>query len=578
MGVANWAMIWTAIMPLTIILYYFFRKKYKDQRVSSTLFWQERMKELKASPYLKRLQHHLLFYLQLVALIFCVVALIEPFSETETLAGHDFIFVVDTSATMLAGSPSHFEKQQLEMKKLAAQAGEKPITIVTSGNNPKVIVRNERDFKRVEKAIEQLTVNYEDAQIEQTILFADTLALNDSTVIHIFTDYLDRAILTNKTEKSYQVHGFSEDLTNVSIRQFGLSEIDGSLQGVVQVVNDSQQPMQATVRLTAGDIEKSSSITLQAAEEVLVAFEDLPNEKLWQASLDVADEYTIDNTMAAYVAPPVNAVMIDATLHELIASGFHSLNLDVSLMDAAQLQSTAGIPIVTNQRELLESTSPILLMGRNDENSFEVTGSIETKTHPLFTYASLDEVYVSQVYPPFEGYETIATIDEHPLIQVSPKGDLVVLTDVQLTDWPLSPSFPLFLWSAMENLAGNNAEFLGFFQPNEHRSVSLASTTGEWEIFNNGAYSHSYVEGSGPFVAPAKPGVYQVVGDQKDMTLIVQLTSQEKELVVGSSYAMGQAKTTEDTVRFSFVPMLIGFILLMIVLEWEVYRRGMATR
>lgn len=243
MGASNWGMIWTAVMPLAVILYYFFRKKYKDQHVSSTLFWQERMRELQASPYLKKLQHHLLFYLQLAALLFCVLALIEPFSESETLAGNDFVFVVDTSATMLAGSPSHFEKQQQEMKNLAAQAGGKPVTIVTTGISPEVVIRNEQDLEKVEKAIDLLTINYESAEIEQTILFADTLAVNDSTIIHIFTDSLDRVVLANKIGQSYHVHGFTETLHNVSIRQFGLSKMEDETRGIVQLVNNSEEAL-----------------------------------------------------------------------------------------------------------------------------------------------------------------------------------------------------------------------------------------------------------------------------------------------------------------------------------------------
>ncbi|MGB6406840.1 MAG: BatA and WFA domain-containing protein [Planococcus donghaensis] len=577
MGASNWGMIWTAVMPLAVILYYFFRKKYKDQHVSSTLFWQERMRELQASPYLKKLQHHLLFYLQLAALLFCVLALIEPFSESETLAGNDFIFVVDTSATMLAGSPSHFEKQQQEMKNLAAQAGGKPVTIVTTGISPKVVIRNEQDLEKVEKTIDLLTINYESAEIEQTILFADTLAVNDSTIIHIFTDSLDRAVLANKIGQSYHVHGFTETLRNVSIRQFGLSKMEDETRGIVQLVNNSEEALSATVQLTSDSVEKRIDVELAASEELLVPFEDLPNKQLWQATVEVADDYSADNTMATYLAPPGDAVVIDSALHELIASGFRSLSLDVTLSESSQLQPDLGVPLVTNQRNLLEGPTPILLFGRNDENPFEVVGQIETKAHPLFTYASLDEVYVSQLYPPIESYETIATIDDHPFIQVSPNGDIVVLTDAQLTDWPLSPSFPLFLWSAMESLSGD-AEFLGYFQPNEHRSVSLASKTGEWEIFREGTYSHSYIEGSGPFIAPAEPGIYQVVGDEKEMTMIVQLSSQEKTLVTGSTYKMGQAELVQDKVRFSYIPFLLGMILLLVIVEWEVYRRGITTR
>lgn len=152
-----------------------------------------------------------------------------------------------------------------------------------------------------------------------------------------------------------------------------------------------------------------------------------------------------------------------------------------------------------------------------------------------------------------------------------------MLTDIQLTDWPLFPSFPLFLWSAMDSLSGD-AEFLGFFQPNEHRSLSLASESGEWEIFKDGSYSHSYIEGSGPFIAPSEPGIYEVIGEDETMSMIVRLPGEEKVLSAGSSYAMGQAEASQDTVRFSFVPIIIALILLLVAVEWEVYRRGIATR
>ena len=60
--------------------------------------------------------------------------------------------------------------------------------------------------------------------------------------------------------------------------------------------------------------------------------------------------------------------------------------------------------------------------------------------------------------------------------------------------------------------------------------------------------------------------------------MIVQLANEEKALEAGSSYAMGLATTAQDTVRFSFVPFIIVLILLLVAVEWEVYRRGIATR
>lgn len=225
---------------------------------------------------------------------------------------------------------------------------------------------------------------------------------------------------------------------------------------------------------------------------------------------------------------------------------------------------------------MLEGEAPVLLMGRDDAEPSEVSGTVETTAHPLFTYAPMEDVYVSEIYPAFDAYETIASIDEKPLIQLSPEGDIIVLTDIQSTDWPLSPSFPLFLWSAVGQLAGSG-DYLGTFQPKEQRSVTLASETGEWEIFDGQDYLYSYIEGR-PFIAPEKPGIYRAVGDDETKTFIVQLSNEEKELMPGASYEMGQAADSEETVTHSLVPWLVFIILLLILAEWEVYRRGTSRR
>lgn len=577
MGISNWILIWTAIMPLAVIIYYFFRKKYKDQRVSSTMFWNETMKELRASPYLKKLQHHLLFYLQLAALILCVAALLGPFIKSDTLAGNEFIFVVDRSATMLAGSPSHFERQQGLMQDLAEQAGGKPVTIVAAGAVPEVLLRNEKNTGKVKQAIDNLTVTYSNAEMEKTLLFAETLIENESAVIHVFTDSLDRRLLANKAEHAYVVHGIAEILNNASIRQFGLAETEDGMRAIVQVVNDSEEPLVGRVELSDGEIAESLAIELKAGEELLVPFEDLPAADLWQASLQIEDDYAADNKAFTFVQQPAGSVTIDSSLHKLVNNGFSSLDIEVNSADPGQLSGNSAAPIVTNQTELLENDAPILLIGRNDEEKNEVSGQIQTAEHPLFTYAPMDEVYVLELYPPFDGYETIASINDDPLIQLSPAGDIVVLTDIQSTDWPLSPSFPLFLWSAAGELSGSG-NYLGTFQPEEQRSVALASETGEWEIFDGEDYLYSYIEGAGPFIAPEEPGIYKAIASDESKTFIVSLSNEEKEIQAGSDYAIGEAAASEETVRHSLVPWLIGLVLLLICAEWEVYRRGTSSR
>ena len=40
MGISNWMNVWTAIFPIAVLLYYFFRKKYETITISSTLYWE----------------------------------------------------------------------------------------------------------------------------------------------------------------------------------------------------------------------------------------------------------------------------------------------------------------------------------------------------------------------------------------------------------------------------------------------------------------------------------------------------------------------------------------------------------
>lgn len=162
MGISNLAYIWTAIIPLLVLIYYFFRKKYVIQDVSSTLFWREVMKETKVSPYLQHLQRNALFYLQMLTLLLMVFALLQPYIKSKTIAGEQIIWVVDTSASMLAkeGKQTVFEKHRLEMLALSKKLDGKSVTIITVGAEPKIILRNEQNTAAIQKAIMKLQVTY----------------------------------------------------------------------------------------------------------------------------------------------------------------------------------------------------------------------------------------------------------------------------------------------------------------------------------------------------------------------------------------------------------------------------------
>lgn len=580
MGFNQLIFLWATIFPIIVLLYYFFRKKYTKQSISSTLFWQEVMKETKASPYLQHLQRNALFYLQMLTMILLVLALLQPFWKTEALVGEQVVFIVDTSATMEVNTndSSLFNKHKNEMLTLVEQLSGKPLTIITTGNEPAVIVRQETNPNQIRNEIKKLEVSYEEENMSKSLDFAQSFFQNKATSVYIFTDELDRQSLPLQYENvSWNVKGQAADVVNTSIKRFGATKTAKGISVLIQLENQSnkEQVTELTLKNEQSELVKEN-VTIPPSETVTLSFNELVESSFLRASIDVNDQYTLDNSMTVFMQDQLSKVFIDSSMHSLVRTAFQSMDIDVSSVPTEQvgLLKEEGI-IVTNQFGLIDQLErPSLFIGRNDATAVEVNGEVQIEEHALFSFADLSSIYVSGVYPPIEGYTTIASVGEEPFIQLSPRGDIVVLSDIQMTDWPLNPSFPLFIWSVKEQLSAGNT-YLGTFSPNERKPQSLGSATNEWEIYTmDDSYEYS-IENGGAFIAPKKPGLYVLRSNDIEKNFAVALAQNEKKIEKGSSYKLSgqQMESKENYSQYSFVPYLLVLLLLLFVIEWEVQRR-----
>ncbi|MEK4484943.1 BatA and WFA domain-containing protein [Psychrobacillus sp. FSL H8-0484] len=580
MGFNQLVFLWTAIFPIAVLLYYFFRKKYTKQSVSSTLFWQEVMKETKASPYLQHLQRNALFYLQMLAMILLVFALLQPFWKTKALAGEQVIFIVDTSATMEVNTndTTLFEQHKKEMLSLIDQLSGKPLTVITTGNQPAVLLRQETNLNLIKSEINKLEVSYEDENMSKSLDFAQSFFQKKATSVYIFTDELDRQSLPLQYENvSWNVEGQTSEVTNTSIKRFGATKTSSGISALIQLENQSNKEQVTTLSLSNEQKELvKENVTIPPNETVTLSFDEMVESSYLKASLDVQDQYALDNTITVFMQDQLSKVFVDSSMHALVRTAFQSMDIEVSSVPAEQvgLLKEEGI-IVTNQFGLIEQLeSASLFIGRNDVSAKEINGVVQTTEHPLFSFANLSDIYVSAVYPPIDGYTTIATVGEEPFIQVSPRGDIIILSDIQMTDWPLSPSFPLFMWSVKEQLSAGNT-YIGTFSPNERKPQSLGSALNEWEIYTmDDSYEYS-IENGGAFIAPKKPGLYVLRSNDIEKNFAVALSQKEKEIAKGATYQLSgqQIDQLENYDQHSFVPYILVLLLLLFVMEWEVQRR-----
>ncbi|MGE7909248.1 vWA domain-containing protein [Lysinibacillus xylanilyticus] len=576
MGFSQLLFSWTAIIPVIVLLYYFFRKKYTDQTVSSTLFWSEIMQETRVSPYLKHLQKNALLYLQLLALLLLVLALMNPYVKKSTIVGAQTIFIVDTSATMSAGKEqSTFDTHKKEMLSLVNELDGRPVTLITTGNTPKAIIQQETNIKNIEKAIQELQVTYETAQTNKALDVAQAFVGNTPTSIYVFTDSLDKKQLPmEKDTVKWIVKGSEKDLTNIAITRFAATTDGQSAMALVQLQNDTDQEQNVTLSIenVKGKEVIAESVALPPNEAITKTFKDLPLEDTMTAKIDAKDDYAVDNSQTVLLQTTTSKIVVDQSMHQLIQKGLQTINSSVKIVPSSQMADNRDATLVTNQTALLEKMNkPIVLFGRDDVEKVEAIGEVGITSDALLAFSELKDIYVSALYPGFNDYKTIASVGDQPFIQRSPKGDIVVLADIADTDWPLHPSFPLFLWSAEQELSESIGS-LGIFTPNEQRAVAI--TKGDWSIYSQEDEFLSSIT-NGLLTAPMKPGIYTARSNDEEKRFIVQLQAQERVIEKGTSYTLGElpGNGKEEISKASFVPWFILIILVLLVLEWEVQRR-----
>jgi hypothetical protein len=577
MGFMQIANSWMIVFPFIVLLYYFFRKKYTKKVVSSTLFWKEAMHETKASPYIKQLQKNILLFLQLAALLLFMLALMNPYIVTEELKGQQVIFVVDTSATMLAGKDEPlFEQHKQQLKRLIEQADGMPMTLITSGSQPQIVVRQEESSRAVIQKLNAVDITYEAAQLPKSIDVVQSFIGQTPTSVYVFTDALEKAALPVDSEfVEWHVYGQTDKLNNVALTKFAAMQQDDFVTALVQITNemDEAQELKLTITNAQGTLKEEVLVIEPNTTSSHVIADLAPSEAL-TAVIDLDDDYETDNTWSTLLQASSMEVRLDPAMHALVQKGFASVYDQVIFYNEEELATTDtdGL-IVSNQVAYLEKKQPLLLIGRDDVEGKDVQQFAQSSNHPLFNFSALEEIYVQTLYPPFENFETIATVDEEPFIQLSHKGDIVVLADIEETDWPLHPSFPLFLWSAIQQL-GSHSQHLGTFNPLQSASIVIPQK--DWSIFDaDGTFLQTISNGK-QFVAPSKPGFYEMTAGEESRYFTVELGLEERSIKQGETYQLGSIAGTSqlEDGHDSLMLWLVVLVIILLFIEWEVQRRS----
>ena len=175
----QWALL--GAIPVGIVLLYFLKLRREPVEVPSTYLWSRTIEDLHVNSLMQRLRRNLLLLLQLAAVLLAALALLRPGHHGEQASQDRSVFLLDSSASMLAtdveDDENRFESaKRLIGERIDAMNDTDKAMLVTFSDRPDVLQSFTSDRGRLRDALDRATVTHRQTDILGALKAADGLA------------------------------------------------------------------------------------------------------------------------------------------------------------------------------------------------------------------------------------------------------------------------------------------------------------------------------------------------------------------------------------------------------------------
>ncbi|HEU5139553.1 MAG TPA: BatA and WFA domain-containing protein [Bacillales bacterium] len=612
MGFMTPASLWFLSFIGILILFYFFKKQFDRRPVSSVYLWEQTVKEWETNRWWKRLQRSLLLLLQILAMLFLIFALARPFVFGKGVNGDHLVIVIDSSASMAVqeGDGTRFELAKDKAQSLLESlTSDQAVTLIVARKVPQLLETKTYDLDRTAEEIKDLKLSYQYTDLKETIRLADSLA-GDHGEIHIFTDQLQQKQVEGVEMGSrLKVHNIGVSRPNLSLEAFGVRVNGNTVSAVITLENEGDQQASTVVSIYHDDKRlKQLKKEVPKGKQVTVTVKGLPEKKVYSARIEQEDAFPLDNRRWAflsddspqtlYLAGQVNPFLAKALQY----TGAHIVRIPENEDGRYHFPENDGGEAVYVLAGIPSDEWPKgakLIVSPKPGGPFQIKKKKPlayqlqiTKDDPMMQYVNVEEVYLAKAYSVGKSNSLVPLIKSGKMPIVS-KGRLhgaktvLFSFSIQDSDWPLHPSFPILVQNALAYLSSHN-ETLGYFFPGEHAKVTLAPTTKSAKIETSEGGDVSTLDlKQSVLKVPNKPGLYRLSEQTSNglRTRYFAVMADERELSAQSaksfSLISGDRKTEvkgTDSVKHGLWRWVAALALLVLFVEWEVYRRGITGR
>jgi Ca-activated chloride channel family protein len=589
-----------ALLAVPIVLLYLLRLQRREQSVSSTLLWRQVTMDREANTLWQRLRRNLLLFLQLATLAFFIFALARPYVNLPGAVSGRSIVLLDASASMQATDvkPSRFEAARAHVRDAINSLGVNDrMTLIVVDGAPRALSTLTGDKSQLFDALESARPSLDAADWSAAIALAvATGAGNDDTTTLVVSDGAnadDLRLLTGKAR--FIPIGSSGD--NIAISTLTLRRTVRGLSAFVRVTNHGARDDRVLVSLRAdGALVDARTLDVPAGKSAEWTIGNInPNVTHVYAEIDEAKH----NALALDdVAHAINAT--NTTRRALLLTrGNRFLEQALATLPGLRVTRAVTAPLGAQNYDLyvldsmtipLPAKANALLLGAQSvfttSGVFSNTAYVRTESHPIarnVDWRNVNVLDARRVNAP-DWLRPVIESQGGPLVLAGESPDealqrvVVIPFDLRRSDLPLQIAFPILIANSVEWLApaqGLNVPLSvkpGEVMPMpENTRVTLPS--GEEVIAGRRGFAQTNQVGVYAFDTGRAQGAFAVNFNNTSESRIAP----NPDLQVGNADATSAQPAAVPTSQREFWHWLAVLALILLVVEWWVYQRGVPT-
>lgn len=387
MGITHLWPLGLAVLIPGIILLYLLKTHAVSHRIPALNLWKEAYENVQAQTPWEKFRHHLLMYLQILALLLLILALMMPYLRLHGGESSRVVICMDLSGSMNGRydeKHTKLEEAKRQAKRYVSQLKKGTrVTLLTGGNSGKILANDVTDQDRIQKLIQDQQPTDAEGNLQPAVRMLHS-------IVKQWEDYQMVGFTDENVELgslSGEIIDLSTEYDNCSVDWVGHTENEqGNVTVQAKIENHGKTQVTREVNLYLGEsLHDVQKISVEAGESQIITFLELS-----------AAQFHELRTSGGYLQAEINE-----------KDGLEADNAAYELLDAAVQKQ---VLLVSKQNQFLEKALVL-----DEDIVLEKTTSVknidQNKSYDLIVY---DGMMPQQWY----GTENVMVLN--------PSGDLAL--------------------------------------------------------------------------------------------------------------------------------------------------------